>query len=104
PSSKAEDDYWLSGSASGNKRENIDILDRDGGAGALGSPRPPDIQRFPGAGPSDINDPHSAPVALDKAVGSPPNTAVSNASAASDDSPFEWIFGVNYVVADHDIT
>ena len=28
---------------------------------------------------------------------------LSNASAASDDSLFEWIFGVNYVVADGDV-
>jgi hypothetical protein len=104
PSSKADGDYWLSGSASGSKRENIDILDRDGGAGMIGDPRPPDIQFFPGSGPSDVTVPTSAPIALDKAIGSAPNTALSNASAASDDSPFEWIFGVNYVVADHDTT
>jgi hypothetical protein len=104
PSSKADGDFWLSGSAAGNKRENIDILDRDGGAGAPGDPRPPDIQFFPGAGPSDVTNPTSTPIALDHAIGSPPNTPLSNASAASDDSPFEWIFGVNYVVADHDIT
>jgi hypothetical protein len=104
PSAKSEDDFWLSGSASGSKRENIDILDRDGGAGAPGSPRPPDIHRFPGAGPSDVTNPTSTPIALDKQIGSPPNTAASNADAASDDSPFEWVFGVNYVVADHDIT
>jgi hypothetical protein len=29
---------------------------------------------------------------------------LSRASAAIDDSPFEWMFGVNYVVADHDAT
>ncbi len=104
PNSKADSDYWLSGSASGNKRENVDVLDRDGNAGAAGSPKPPDIQFFPGAGPSDVTVPTSTPIALDKAVGSAPNTALSNASAASDDSPFEWMFGVNYVVADHDVT
>ena len=104
PSAKSEDDFWLSGSASGSKRENVDILDRDGGAGAPGSPRPPDIRFFPGAGPSDPGNPLSTYIPLDKAVGSPPNTLASNASAASDDSPFEFIFGVNYVVADHDIT
>jgi type II secretory pathway pseudopilin PulG len=104
PSSKADGDYWLSGSASGSKRENVDILDRDGGAGMIGDPKPPDIQFFPGAGPSDVTNPTSTPIALDKAIGSPPNTPASNASAASDDSPFEWMFGVNYVVADHDIT
>jgi hypothetical protein len=104
PSAKSEDDYWLSGSAAGTKRENIDILDRDGNAGAPGSPRPPDIQFFPGAGPSDVTNPLSAPIPLDKQVGSPPNTPASNASAASDDSPFEFVFGVNYVVADHDVT
>lgn len=104
PSAKSEDDYWLSGSAAGTKRENIDILDRDNNAGAAGSPRPPDIQFFPGPGPSDPADPLSAPIALDKQVGSPPNTPASNASAASDDSLFEWVFGVSYVVADHDLT
>jgi hypothetical protein len=104
PNAKSEDDFWLSGSASGAKRENVDILDRDGGAGAPGSPRPPDIRFFPGAGPSDPTNPLSAYIPLDKAVGAPPNTLASNASAASDDSPFEFIFGVNYVVADHDVT
>jgi hypothetical protein len=103
PSSKAQGDYWLSGSSAGERRETIDILDRDGAAGAPGSPRPPDIRFFPGAGPSDVGNPDSVPVALDRAVGSPPDTAASNASAASDDSPFEWIFGVDYVVADHDV-
>ena len=104
PASKADGDYWLSGSAAGSKRENIDILDRDGNAGAPGSPQPPDIHFFPGAGPSNVTIPTSSPIALDKAIGSAPNTPLSNASAASDDSPFEWMFGVNYVVADHDIT
>ena len=104
PSSKAEDENWLSGSASGIKRENIDVLDRDGAAGAPGSPRAPDIKFFPGAGPVDPGNPLGAQVALDRRVGDPPNTLASNASAASDDSLFEWIFGVNYVVADHDIT
>ena len=102
PSSKAEDENWLSGSASGSKRENYDVLDRDNNAGATGSPKPPDITFFPGAGPSIAGNPASTPIALDKRVGDPPNTALSNASAASDDSLFEFIFGVNYVVADHD--
>jgi type II secretory pathway pseudopilin PulG len=104
PSAKSEDEFWLSGSASGSKRENIDVLDRDNAAGAPGSPQPPDITFFPGAGPSDVTNPLSTPIALDRAVGSPPNTLASNASAASDDSLFEFIFGVNYVVADRDIT
>ena len=103
PSAKSEDEYWLSGSASGSKRENIDVLDRDGNAGASGSPRPPDILFFPGSGPSDVANPLSTPIALDRHVGDAPNTILSNASAASDDSLFEWIFGVNYVVADGDI-
>ena len=103
PSAKSEDDFWLSGSAAGTKRENIDVLDRDNNAGATGSPKPPDIQFFPGAGPSDVTNPLSTPIALDRQVGAAPNTLLSNASAASDDSLFEWIFGVNYVVADHDI-
>ena len=102
PSSKAEDENWLSGSAAGTKRENYDVLDRDNTAGAAGSPKPPDITFFPGAGPSDPSNPASAPIALDRRVGDPPNTALSNASAASDDSLFEFVFGVNYVVADHD--
>jgi hypothetical protein len=104
PSAKSEDEFWLSGSASGTKRENIDVLDRDNAAGAAGSPQPPDITFFPGAGPSDVSNPLSTPIALDRAVGSAPNTLASNASAASDDSLFEFIFGVNYVVADRDIT
>ena len=59
--------------------ENVDILDVDGGKG---SPNLiPDIQFFPGAG-------------MDHIVGDSPNTAVSNASALSDDSLFEWVFGV----------
>ena len=103
PSAKSEDEYWLSGSASGSKRENIDVLDRDGNAGADGSPKPPDIQFFPGSGPSDVTDPLSTPIALDRHVGDAPNTVYSNASAASDDSLFEWIFGANYVVADGDV-
>jgi Tfp pilus assembly protein PilX len=103
PSAKSEDEFWLSGSASGSKRENIDVLDRDGGAGTPGSPRPPDIKFFPGAGPSDVSNPLSTPVALDRRVGDPPNTLLSNASADSDDSLFEFIFGLPYVVADHDI-
>ncbi len=103
PSAKSEDEHWLSGSASGSKRENIDVLDRDNNAGAAGSPRPPDIKFFPGAGPSDVTNPLSAPIALDRHVGDAPNTLLSNASAASDDSLFEWIFGVNYVVADGDV-
>lgn len=61
--------------------ENVDILDRDGGKG---SPKPiPDVRFFPGAG-------------LDHAAGDAPNTAASNASALSDDSLFEWVFGVPY--------
>jgi type II secretory pathway pseudopilin PulG len=103
PQSKTLGDHWLSGSAAGARRENIDVLDRDGGAGAPGSPRPPDIRFFPGAGPSDPADPASAAIALDKEVGSEPDTPASNRSAASDDSPFEFIFGVDYVVADHDV-
>jgi type II secretory pathway pseudopilin PulG len=102
PSAKEQGDYWLSGSSSGSKRENIDILDRDGGAGAPGSPRPPDIHFFPGAGPSDPSNPDSVLIPLDKRIGSAPGTPASNVSAASDDSPFEWIFGVDYVVADQD--
>ena len=102
PSAKEQGDYWLSGSSAGSKRENFDILDRDGGAGAPGSPRPPDIRFFPGAGPSDPSNPDSTPVALDKRIGTAPNTPASNVSAASDDSPFEWIFGVDYVVSDQD--
>jgi Tfp pilus assembly protein PilX len=104
PSAKSESDFWLSGSASGTKRENIDVLDRDNNAGAVGSPRPPDITFFPGFGPADPAAPLGAQIALDRQVGSAPNTLASNVSAASDDSMFEWIFGVNYVVADHDIT
>ena len=42
-------------------------------------------------------------IALDRHVGDAPNTVYSNASAASDDSLFEWIFGANYVVADGDV-
>lgn len=59
--------------------ENVDILDVDGGKG---SPNPiPDITFFPGASKDHI-------------VGDAPNTTVSNASALSDDSLFEWVFGV----------
>lgn len=59
--------------------ENNDILDVDGGKG---SPRAiPDIRFFPGAG-------------IDHIAGEAPNTVESNASAESDDSLFEWVFGV----------
>lgn len=54
--------------------ENIDILDRDGGIGAL-----PDVQFFPGTSSQDG-------VRLDRD------------DVEDDDSLFEWIFGVPYVV------
>ena len=115
PSSKAEEDFWLSGSASGNKRENIDVLDRDDNAGAVGSPRPPDISFFPGAGPCLAGDvirrgcALGEQIALDKQtiIVDPelitPEQVAYNVSASSDDSLFEFIFGVGYVVADHDV-
>jgi hypothetical protein len=74
---------FLSGKIPGSSPaccENVDILDIDAGKG---SPNPiPDIQFFPGKG-------------YDHLVGDAPNTAASNASALSDDSLFEWVFGVS---------
>lgn len=91
PQAQADSDYWLSGHAAGNNhRENIDVLDRDGSACKAGSPCPPDIQFFPGGGPSDPKVPASALAPLDVA------------GVLNDDSLFEWIFGLNYVVADRD--
>ncbi len=91
PSSKDDKTVWLSGHPTGgDRRENIDVLDRDGGACVAGNPCPPDIQFFPGGGPSVPTDPASAIVPLDVA------------GVLNDDSLFEWIFGVDYVVADRD--
>jgi hypothetical protein len=76
---------FLSGKVPGGGAANAccergDILDVDGGKG---SPKPiPDIRFFPGAG-------------MDHIAGEAPNTAESNASAESDDSLFEWVFGVS---------
>lgn len=76
---------FLSGKVPGGGAANAccergDILDVDGGKG---SPKPiPDILFFPGAG-------------MDRITGEAPNTAESNASAESDDSLFEWVFGVS---------
>jgi prepilin-type N-terminal cleavage/methylation domain-containing protein len=93
PSSKDDSTSWLSGHPSGgNRRENLDILDRDSNACVAGNPCPPDIQFFPGAGYSDPTSMSGPMVALDAA-------GVNN-----DDSLFEWIFGVDNVVADHDTT
>lgn len=54
--------------------ENIDILDRDGGIGAL-----PDVQFFPGTSSQD-------------------GVRLDDPNVEDDDSLFEWIFGVDYVV------
>lgn len=76
---------FLSGKVPGGGAANAccergDILDVDGGKG---SPKPiPDIRFFPGAG-------------MDRIVGEAPDTVESNASAESDDSLFEWVFGVS---------
>ena len=73
---------FLSGKIPGSSPaccENVDILDIDGGKGSPNAI--PDIQFFPGKG-------------YDHLIGDPPNTTASNASALSDDSLFEWVFGV----------
>ncbi len=57
---------FLSGHSGSVKKENYDILDRDGGNGAL-----PDITFFPGNG-------------------------IDKATVDNDDSLFEWIFAVSY--------
>ena len=57
---------FLSGHSGSVKKENYDILDRDGGNGAL-----PDITFFPGNG-------------------------IDKATVDNDDSLFEWIFGTSY--------
>ena len=91
PSSKDDKTVWLSGHPTGgDRRENIDVLDRDGNACVAGNPCPPDIQFFPGGGPGIASNPASTVVPLD-VVG-----------VLNDDSLFEWIFGVDYVVADRD--
>jgi hypothetical protein len=93
PTSKDEPSYWLSGHPSGGaRRENMDILDRDGNAG-LGSNGPvPDIQFYPGGGWSNPTTGTGTLIPLDVA------------GALDDDSLFEWIFGVSNVVADRDAT
>jgi hypothetical protein len=92
PSSKDDTASWLSGHPSGGaRRENSDILDRDNNACVAGNPCPPDIQFFPGAGYSDPTNMSGGMVALDVA------------GVTNDDSLFEWIFGVDNVVADHDV-
>jgi hypothetical protein len=91
PKTKDEDTLWLSGHPSGGaRRENIDILDRDGNAGATGSPKPPDITFYPGGGWSNPATQSGTLIPLD------------NAGVLDDDSLFEWIFGIPYVVADRD--
>lgn len=91
PSSKDDKTAWLSGHPTGgDRRENLDILDRDGGACVAGNPCPPDIQFFPGAGYVDPTSMSGGMIALDEA------------GVTSDDSLFEWIFGVDNVVADQD--
>ena len=91
PSTKDDKTIWLSGHPTGgDRRENIDVLDRDGNACVAPNPCPPDIQFFPGAGPGTASDPTSAVVPLDVA------------GVLNDDSLFEWIFGVDYVVRDRD--
>jgi hypothetical protein len=64
PSATSSGTDFLSGHSGAVKREGIDILDRDGGVGGL-----PDITFYPGAGLDDVAD-------------------------LTDDSLFEWIFGV----------
>jgi hypothetical protein len=66
PAISAAGTDFLSGHSGGDRRESIDILDVDGAHGTL-----PDITFYPGAGMDDPNDP-------------------------TDDSLFEWIFGVDY--------
>lgn len=72
PAITATGSDFLSGHSTGVKREREDILDRDGNLGATADGTPtPDIQFYPGAGLDDPAD-------------------------ATDDSLFEWIFGVDY--------
>jgi hypothetical protein len=77
--------------------ENVDILDIDCGNG---SPNPnPDIQFFPGMGHVYTGTPvacvKGAAQAYDHAYDAA-KSADYNASALSDDSLFEWVFGVPY--------
>lgn len=77
--------------------ENVDILDVDCGNG---SPNPtPDIQFFPGMGHAYSGTPSScvkgAAAAYDHAYDAS-KSAEYNASAISDDSLFEWVFGVSF--------
>lgn len=77
--------------------ENVDILDIDCGNG---SPNPtPDIQFFPGMGHLYSGTPTSCTQGAVHAYDHQYDAAKSadyNASAASDDSLFEWVFGVSY--------
>jgi hypothetical protein len=70
PSVSASGEDFLSGHSGGVRKENLDILDRDGNCGAL-----PDITFFPREPYDDGGDP-------------------------TDDSLFEYIFDVDYVVAE----
>ena len=85
PSSAAAPNDWLSGHPNGGaRREGIDILDRDGVVCAVGDKCVPDIKFFPGL--SKVPGGGWAPF--------------DQAGVLNDDSLFEWIFGVDYVVAD----
>lgn len=75
PAVSATGDDYLSGHAGAIKKESIDIVDRDGGLGTL-----PDHNFFPGRS--------SAGVELD------------DPADPTDDSLFEWIFNVDYVVSE----
>jgi Tfp pilus assembly protein PilX len=86
PSSKDQPNAWLSGHPTGgDKREGIDILDRDSVACAAGDVCAPNIEFFPG---------------LSQVPGGTSWVPFDKSSVENDDSLFEWIFGVDYVVAD----
>ena len=70
---------FLSGHSNSTKKEGIDILDRDGGLGAL-----PDIGFFPGL---DCN-----------------GNNLSDLNVTNDDSLFEWIFNASGVVSEGSYT
>ena len=74
PSLSSTGSDFLSGHSGSVKREGIDILDVDSNSGAL-----PDIIFYPGAGMDDPADP-------------------------TDDSLFEWTFGVDYEASEADTT
>jgi len=73
PAISSSENNFLSGHSTGTKKEGIDILDIDGGDGAL-----PDVNFFPGLNCKGEN--------------------LSDKNVSTDDSIFEWVFNTGLVV------